>query len=944
MAHQDPIDQRFQRYLETEDPEALGDVFDQAAPELLAMARSRGLDPAGAEDALQETFLVMIRRRRDFKEGHRVMPWAAGILARQVRSARRRRAKLARQLPLDAATTQPARGVVEADLGATELRTRLEAAIAGMPINQGEAVRAALFEGVGASELGLRLGITADNAAARISRGLKRLRRAIPLGSALGLSAVLSPPARGQDAVRRTVLEAARHGVPGETISMLAVLAMVLVPVAAISGWMLQGGDVDPAAPATQQAGLENGSEGEMLVDVRGERVEEELGDGPPPPKTYPGQLQAEDGRSARAGIPIYVLTAEPEVELPSEPLEPVAFTDAEGNFELPESALEVDPTPVVIARDGEYQAWQMFPETQLRLERGCSLLVRIVDENGAPVAGVEGAALNFVGRFLVITDPRAMERGFYHAKPYRHLFGGVSDANGHLRIDGLIAYPEGVIDGILSLWREGYGTHISSVFWDSAGIKELEVTLHSVPSLSMTGQVVDWDGGPLAGVELRCAIRGDLPDDDAVVATSGPDGSFSLPNEYLSEFPLRVELSLDGYVTSAIESMQPAGMSRGESFRVRLAQATPLDVSVVDHLGDAVQDLELYLASSSAVRSERTDAEGQARFTGLASNVGVLHVLGAHEDGTPVRHVVAVPNHRDPLAIRLPDPGPRASLVRVHLQDARTGGPRAATRVSLQAIDVEGFTGMYPDLSIENGVAVARNLPAGRWMLFASAGEGRYTARPVRIEATDLPIDVRATVDTHGVIRANLHRPEGAPDGPVRMTASLLGVTDAPVWFRIADEFVRTEVSESTGPVDQFDLIKLAPGEWDVIFAGDGWSTEVTRVTVTAGAVSEVELIGGAAAQLQVAVPNLPRPGTFEFDVLDPATDRWITLHKNHAFQAIDGPHVVHLPEGDWAWRARLTGDFAGGQPVDLFPRVEGRLSVAAGEERALDLAAHVR
>ena len=85
------IDRSFQRFVRRGDVEALGRVFDAAAPELLGIAfRLTGAAP-DAEDVVQATFLTAIERAETFEESRRAMPWMLGILLNHARSLRRAR-------------------------------------------------------------------------------------------------------------------------------------------------------------------------------------------------------------------------------------------------------------------------------------------------------------------------------------------------------------------------------------------------------------------------------------------------------------------------------------------------------------------------------------------------------------------------------------------------------------------------------------------------------------------------------------------------------------------------------------------------------------------------------------------------------------------------------------------------------------------------------------
>ncbi|MEO6709414.1 MAG: sigma-70 family RNA polymerase sigma factor, partial [Planctomycetota bacterium] len=84
------LDRLFLRYHRKGDADALGEVFDSAAPELLRLAMHLVRDPSEAEDVLQATFLAAIEGADSFDPSRPLMPWLTGILARQAGLARRR--------------------------------------------------------------------------------------------------------------------------------------------------------------------------------------------------------------------------------------------------------------------------------------------------------------------------------------------------------------------------------------------------------------------------------------------------------------------------------------------------------------------------------------------------------------------------------------------------------------------------------------------------------------------------------------------------------------------------------------------------------------------------------------------------------------------------------------------------------------------------------------
>ena len=83
-----PLDAAFAQFQGTGDPEALAEVFDATAAELLRVASHLVVDPHAAEDLVQSTFLAAIESASRYNPRQPVMPWLVGILTNQARQHR----------------------------------------------------------------------------------------------------------------------------------------------------------------------------------------------------------------------------------------------------------------------------------------------------------------------------------------------------------------------------------------------------------------------------------------------------------------------------------------------------------------------------------------------------------------------------------------------------------------------------------------------------------------------------------------------------------------------------------------------------------------------------------------------------------------------------------------------------------------------------------------
>jgi RNA polymerase sigma factor (sigma-70 family) len=147
----------------------LGEALRREGPVLLAAARAIVLDDAEAEDLVQATFEIAIRRIGDLREPAALRGWLLTIQAREAFRARRR---IRRILRLDASASEiPSPPAASADDLAVRdalrhLSPRVRAAIvlhhlAGLPV----------------TEVALALGTSPNTVKSQLRMGLARLRR-----------------------------------------------------------------------------------------------------------------------------------------------------------------------------------------------------------------------------------------------------------------------------------------------------------------------------------------------------------------------------------------------------------------------------------------------------------------------------------------------------------------------------------------------------------------------------------------------------------------------------------------------------------------------------------------------------------------------------------------------------------------------------------------------
>ena len=152
---------------------AFEELYARLAPPLLSYLTSLARDRGRAQDLLQEAFLQIHRSRRAYRPGLPVRPWVFTI-ARHVwlMDCRARGRRPAADAPLPELPVPPA-------VAALADRDRLHRALSTIGGERREALLLHHVWGLSFAEIGQMLGIRADAAKLRSSRGMADLRRAL---------------------------------------------------------------------------------------------------------------------------------------------------------------------------------------------------------------------------------------------------------------------------------------------------------------------------------------------------------------------------------------------------------------------------------------------------------------------------------------------------------------------------------------------------------------------------------------------------------------------------------------------------------------------------------------------------------------------------------------------------------------------------------------------
>jgi len=154
--------------VQTGDTAAYHALFQRHHARVYGYLLRRSRDPQVAADLYQETFLSVYRARETWHPGKPFRPWLFTIAA----NAARDHARKVRRLPGEV-ELEDFHPVVHDHHDA---RLHLERAIAGLPDTLRDAFLLGAVEGFDHNEVGEQLGISPDNARARLSRARAWLR------------------------------------------------------------------------------------------------------------------------------------------------------------------------------------------------------------------------------------------------------------------------------------------------------------------------------------------------------------------------------------------------------------------------------------------------------------------------------------------------------------------------------------------------------------------------------------------------------------------------------------------------------------------------------------------------------------------------------------------------------------------------------------------------
>lgn len=153
------------------DRDALGELLSAVQPALRGYLRVLTRDDSRADDVLQETFVLVVRKLRTLRDARLFRPWLYRIATREAyRGARWD------EVPLESAPEPIAGGDFAVRLVAEESRRRLREAVMQLPDRAREAITLHYLHEMPFDEIAAVLDVPVGTVKSRVAYGLSRLR------------------------------------------------------------------------------------------------------------------------------------------------------------------------------------------------------------------------------------------------------------------------------------------------------------------------------------------------------------------------------------------------------------------------------------------------------------------------------------------------------------------------------------------------------------------------------------------------------------------------------------------------------------------------------------------------------------------------------------------------------------------------------------------------
>ena len=158
------------------DRAAYATLFDHYAPRVKGYLARLGLEPGRAEDLAQEVMVAVWRKAGSFDRGKATVSTWIFRIARNRRIDLFRRERTAALDPDDPQLSPDALPQPDAGLESSEREVQVAAALADLPVEQRDMVRAAFYEDLTHSEIAERFGLALGTVKSRLRLAFEKLR------------------------------------------------------------------------------------------------------------------------------------------------------------------------------------------------------------------------------------------------------------------------------------------------------------------------------------------------------------------------------------------------------------------------------------------------------------------------------------------------------------------------------------------------------------------------------------------------------------------------------------------------------------------------------------------------------------------------------------------------------------------------------------------------
>jgi RNA polymerase sigma factor (sigma-70 family) len=190
--------QLLERFVTGDDPAAFRDLVNRHGPAVLRVCRRHLHDPHAAEDALQATFLVLIRRAPSIQDPERLGRWLVGVARRVALRARRQGALRSERERRWAAMHSE---TCEQEPPLDDIRRVVREELDRLPETYRQPLALCYFEGLTHEQAADRLGWPVGTVKVRLVRARRQLRdRLDRRGVALSVAFLLLLPRRDAEA------------------------------------------------------------------------------------------------------------------------------------------------------------------------------------------------------------------------------------------------------------------------------------------------------------------------------------------------------------------------------------------------------------------------------------------------------------------------------------------------------------------------------------------------------------------------------------------------------------------------------------------------------------------------------------------------------------------------------------------------------------------------